>query len=102
MIAILIRRNARVGDPTTDFLFAQDGPLYLRIKPEFLDQPVFIAAAPGVRELNQGSLPAASRSLTANMKRRALVLRYPENSSFYSWKRGFAANVKRATYADTS
>jgi hypothetical protein len=52
MIAILLRSNALVGDPTTGSLFSPNGPVYLQVKPKILDQPVFIAAASGGRELH--------------------------------------------------
>jgi hypothetical protein len=52
LIAIMLRRKVLVGEPTLASLFADNGQLYLLVKPEFQNLPVLIAGVPGGRGLD--------------------------------------------------
>jgi hypothetical protein len=67
--------------------------LNIRFKEEFLDHQIFLASTPDGRGVNEEKL--LSTTGLSEFKRRALYAGYPENTMFYSWRRGAATNFDR-------
>jgi hypothetical protein len=105
LIGIILRRGILENIVSISNLLDEDSASShlhnLQIKPEFLDQPIFLVSVPGGRGLNPDKLPLSTDSLGAFFKHRVLATGFPRNISFYSWRRGLATVANRATNRNT-
>lgn len=83
---------------TTDTLLDSSSPMNLKVKHQFLDQLVLTTSVSGGRDLNPDHKPLSTSGLGDFFKNRAIAEGYPESTSFYSWGRGTATVIDRATF----
>jgi hypothetical protein len=101
LLGIMVRRGILASFTTIDELLDVNGPMNIIVKPEHLDEPVFVASIPGGRGLDSNRRPMTTNALGDGFKRRSLMAGYRENSSFYSWRRELGTVVDRSTTRDT-
>jgi len=101
LLTIALRRKLIYGMETIDQLF--DGTSqYITIKPDHLDDPVFIGSRPRGLGLSEDSKPMSSKSLSAYLTDRGQKVGFSEAITFYSIRRRSALHFTRLVGRDNA
>ena len=96
---IMLRREILENIDTTNTLLDPSSPMNLKVKHQFLDQPVLTTSGSGGRDLNPDHKSLSTSGLGNFFKSIAIAEGYPESTSFCSWDRGTATIVDRITFS---